>query len=136
MRVTTREAPSCELLEAAHGVASGRRLIVRGTVQGVGFRPWVYRLAHELGIRGRVENGPAGVAIEDALVCDHELRLPQAPEGARLFGTPLWQPRRALAPRSPSASVFVFVCLYIGSAAACVAPSSVGLCTSVSGLKH
>jgi len=38
--------------------------------------------------------------------------------------------------RSPSASVFVFVCLYIGSAAACVAPSSVGLCTSVSGLKH
>lgn len=64
MRVTTREPASCELTEAAHSVRSGRRLIVRGTVQGVGFRPWVYRLAHELGIRGRVENGPAGVAIE------------------------------------------------------------------------
>lgn len=67
MRETTREPASGEPSEAAHdavGAAGGRRLVVRGTVQGVGFRPWVYRLAHELGIRGHVENGPAGVAIE------------------------------------------------------------------------
>jgi hydrogenase maturation protein HypF len=45
-------------------VVAGRRIEVRGTVQGVGFRPWVYRLAHEEGIRGRVRNDGAGVTIE------------------------------------------------------------------------
>lgn len=44
--------------------ASGRRIEVRGTVQGVGFRPWIYRLAHEEGIGGRVRNDAAGVEIE------------------------------------------------------------------------
>ncbi len=43
---------------------AGRRIEIRGTVQGVGFRPWVYRLAHEEGIRGRVRNDGAGVTIE------------------------------------------------------------------------
>ena len=42
----------------------GRRIDIRGTVQGVGFRPWVYRLAHELGVYGRVKNDPRGVTIE------------------------------------------------------------------------
>ena len=36
---------------------------VRGVVQGVGFRPFVYRLAHEHGITGWVLNGEEGVAI-------------------------------------------------------------------------
>jgi hydrogenase maturation protein HypF len=45
-------------------VVAGRRIEVRGTVQGVGFRPWVYRLAHEEGIRGCVRNDGAGVTIE------------------------------------------------------------------------
>jgi hydrogenase maturation protein HypF len=42
----------------------GRRILVRGTVQGVGFRPWVYRLAVEVGLSGRVRNDPQGVTIE------------------------------------------------------------------------
>jgi len=32
----------------------GERIRVRGTVQGVGFRPTVWRIAHALGVRGRV----------------------------------------------------------------------------------
>jgi hydrogenase maturation protein HypF len=37
---------------------------VTGTVQGVGFRPFVYRLAKELSLKGYVLNGPAGVEAE------------------------------------------------------------------------
>lgn len=40
------------------------RTIVRGAVQGVGFRPFVYRLARELNLTGWVNNSPAGVFIE------------------------------------------------------------------------
>jgi hydrogenase maturation protein HypF len=42
----------------------GRRIEIRGVVQGVGFRPWVYRLATEEGLSGRVRNDEAGVTIE------------------------------------------------------------------------
>jgi hydrogenase maturation protein HypF len=45
-------------------MAEGRRIHVRGTVQGVGFRPWVYRLAAEEGLSGRVRNDAEGVTIE------------------------------------------------------------------------
>ncbi len=41
-------------------------LRAHGTVQGVGFRPYVYRLATELGLTGFVLNDPAGVVIEIA----------------------------------------------------------------------
>jgi hydrogenase maturation protein HypF len=44
--------------------AEGRRLEVRGTVQGVGFRPWVYRVACETDVTGRVSNDTRGVTIE------------------------------------------------------------------------
>jgi hydrogenase maturation protein HypF len=45
-------------------VVEGRRIQVRGTVQGVGFRPWIYRLANEEGLSGRVRNDARGVTIE------------------------------------------------------------------------
>ena len=41
-----------------------RRILVRGVVQGVGFRPFVYRIAHERLLAGSVRNlGDAGVEI-------------------------------------------------------------------------
>jgi len=41
-----------------------RRLLIQGAVQGVGFRPFVYRLAAEMGIWGWVSNSAQGVLIE------------------------------------------------------------------------
>jgi hydrogenase maturation protein HypF len=43
---------------------SRRAVRVRGQVQGVGFRPFVYRLAQDLALSGRVLNDSAGVQIE------------------------------------------------------------------------
>ena len=46
---------------------SGRvrlKITVRGAVQGVGFRPFIFRLAEELKLAGWVNNSPQGVFIE------------------------------------------------------------------------
>jgi len=41
-----------------------RQYRVRGVVQGVGFRPFIHRLAREFGIQGWVLNDTSGVLIE------------------------------------------------------------------------
>ena len=48
-----------------NGILPARKQIsVRGVVQGVGFRPFVYRLAHDHGLTGWVLNHSGGVEIE------------------------------------------------------------------------
>jgi len=39
-------------------------LVLRGAVQGIGFRPFIYRLAVSLDVKGFVLNSPSGVFIE------------------------------------------------------------------------
>ena len=41
-----------------------RAVLVCGVVQGVGFRPFVYRLAFEEGLAGFIGNDTDGVTIE------------------------------------------------------------------------
>ncbi len=74
----------------SHGLDSAlqrRRIRVRGLVQGVGFRPHVYRCAARLGITGSVHNGPEGVVIEAQGTCLDEfvrMLLRDAPPLARI----------------------------------------------------
>jgi hydrogenase maturation protein HypF len=66
-----------------------RRVTVRGVVQGVGFRPYLYGLATQLALAGHVTNTPEGVVVEIegtasavALFCDRIAA--QAPPLARV----------------------------------------------------
>ena len=75
----------------------GRRIEVSGTVQGVGFRPWVYRVARNCGVAGQVSNGAAGVTIDvfgeteqlDRFVRDLRLDPPAASRIENLVARPL-----------------------------------------------
>jgi hydrogenase maturation protein HypF len=62
------------------------RLIVDGIVQGVGFRPFVWRLAHALGLDGFARNRADGIEIEvegrPALVAELRRRLAECPAPA------------------------------------------------------
>ena len=51
-------------IHPAGGARARRAFRVSGIVQGVGFRPFVYRLAREYGLAGCVWNDSAGVGIE------------------------------------------------------------------------
>ena len=67
------------------------RIRVRGIVQGVGFRPTVWRIANSLGVRGQVGNDGEGVLIEawaDSLTLQRliERILQEAPPLARIEG--------------------------------------------------
>ena len=50
--------------EEVSEAAVRRRVLVRGVVQGVGFRPFVYRIATEEGLAGFIGNDTGGVTIE------------------------------------------------------------------------
>ena len=74
----------------------GRRIEISGIVQGVGFRPWVYRLARAHGVGGWIRNDARGVTIEvfgvpeglDAFLADLRSSPPPA---ARILDLQ-WQP--------------------------------------------
>lgn len=78
-------------LDGARAPAERRLITVRGVVQGVGFRPFVYRLARELALAGSVANDADGVAIDvqGAATRLEEFTarlLREAPPGARVDG--------------------------------------------------
>jgi hydrogenase maturation protein HypF len=73
------------------GVPVRHRVRVAGVVQGVGFRPFVHRLATRLNLTGHVGNDTGGVVVEVegavAAVAEFEARLvTDAPPLARIFG--------------------------------------------------
>ncbi|HEV8432074.1 MAG TPA: acylphosphatase, partial [Thermoanaerobaculia bacterium] len=67
----------------------GRRIEIRGVVQGVGFRPWVYQLATRERVTGSVRNDSTGVVIDaygddEALARFTETLENQSPPAARV----------------------------------------------------
>jgi acylphosphatase len=77
------------MMGSAEKTAEARRFVVRGRVQGVGFRWFVEREAHMLGIAGWVRNNADG-SVEVLAQGNREqlsglhLRLRQGPRAARV----------------------------------------------------
>jgi acylphosphatase len=83
------QAPSLIAMSFAEQTNRARRFIVRGRVQGVGFRWFVEHEAHILGIAGWVRNNPDGSVEVLAMGSRDQLsglrsRLRQGPRAARV----------------------------------------------------
>jgi acylphosphatase len=77
------------LSDRDHGKIEARRFLVRGRVQGVGFRWFVEREAHILGVAGWVRNNADGAVEVLAQGTREQLsgmraRLQQGPRAARV----------------------------------------------------
>lgn len=88
-----------------------QQLRVRGIVQGVGFRPFVFALASRCGLRGHVANDGGGVTIDvegdDAqLLAFRHALVTEAPPLARIEGVDLTELAPAAAPTDPAAPAF------------------------------
>src|SRR6476659_4532714 len=75
------------------------RWTIRGQVQGVGFRPFIHRIATNVGVTGYVCNTPAGVELEiqgkpPAMACFQQRFDEELPRLARID----MLDRKALAP--------------------------------------
>lgn len=100
-----------------------RNIRIRGQVQGVGFRPFVYRLAHQFKLSGWVRNTSSGVELEiqgatnqiDALLAALQADLPPQ---ASITGIEIVS--KALCPEQE----FAILDSYAGVATARIAPDS------------
>ncbi len=108
-----------------------RRIHVAGIVQGVGFRPYVYRLATERHLAGQIANTSSGVVIEvegAAEVVDDFLSSlsPQAPPLALVTDIRVVEIHRTgesdfcILPSDPSASVRTLISPDIATCADCL----------------
>ena len=106
--------------EASGGTLLRRRLRITGVVQGVGFRPFVHRLAHELGLSGQVGNDTLGVLVEvegeaEELARFEARLITEAPPMARIFSVtveavdPLHQDGFCIVESESSARIGTFV---------------------------
>lgn len=67
------------------------KINIIGVVQGVGFRPFIYRLANEMGLKGYVQNDAGGVTIEaegdEPLLTEFLLRIEkEKPMLSKIYG--------------------------------------------------
>jgi len=106
-------------MELSEGSISKRALItVRGLVQGVGFRPFVYREAKRCGIKGYVTNTAEGVLIDgegfllDAFIAALQSHHPDRAridsiwsEPAESFGYETFEIRRSIEEGSATAAI-------------------------------
>jgi len=84
------ESPSTDSGQAPSAVDASLRVVVRGRVQGVGYRDFVYMRARFLGLRGYVRNLPDMRSVE--VVAEGERAsleqlleyLREGPRGARV----------------------------------------------------
>ncbi len=72
------------------------RIGIKGLVQGVGFRPFVFRIARDLELKGWVENRNDGVLVEvnikqEELIRFREQLLSQAPAAASIESVEMWK---------------------------------------------
>jgi hydrogenase maturation protein HypF len=109
-----------------------RAIAILGTVQGVGFRPHVYRLASNLGLAGFVKNHSGEVQIEiegETPVLDRFLAdlVAQAPPLARIdkiswqSKTPLGDPNFRIEPSTRSAHPSIAIAPDVATCDACLA---------------
>lgn len=102
--------------ESAGPVATAVRAVVRGTVQGVGFRDATLRRARKLGVMGWVRNGEDGAVLvhaegDEAAVEELVAFLREGPRGARVDDVAIEQVKveghEQFAIRGVSAGAFV-----------------------------
>ena len=106
----------------------GVELTVQGTVQGVGFRPFVYRLAREFKVGGTIANTSQGVVIQaEATAVNLDLFLQaltsEAPPLARISSI-----SRQEIPASLNTDIFTILESSNGGATQTLIPADIALC--------